>query len=186
VALTTYKTGRYPVEYLPTVFIIDGVDLRYNHVSVDVYTSSRNIFTNRLHSIQRVGNKVFRLTLYNFITEEYDRLKPLDYAQTDVALIFVRLGTPSTYENAEEKWVPELLFYCRNKPLILVGAWVDDDQEFLAGDKTGHEGYTKMGEDLARLCGAVKYIECNISTQAGLKETFDEVSRTLSRRAGAT
>jgi len=39
-----------------------------------------------------------------------------------------------------------------------------------------HEDYTKVGEGLAKKLGAVKYIECNLSTRYNLTEVPIEVS----------
>ena len=43
--------------------------------------------------------------------EEYDKLRPLSYSQTDVFLICFSLVNPGSYENVRIK-VPSPLLYC--------------------------------------------------------------------------
>ncbi|KAK0713500.1 P-loop containing nucleoside triphosphate hydrolase protein [Lasiosphaeria miniovina] len=111
--------------------------------------------------------------------EDYDRLRPLSYPQTDVFLVFARIGSPISYEDVREKWVPEIRHHCPGVPFLIVGIGSHDDDELLekrkgAREPSRREDYTRMGKNLASQLGAVKYVECNIFTQQGLKEVFDE------------
>ena len=40
--------------------------------------------------------------------EDYDRLRPLSYPQTDVFLVCFSVIAPHSFENVREKWVPEI------------------------------------------------------------------------------
>jgi len=68
--------------------------------------------------------------------EDYDRLRPLSYPQTDVFLICFSVVSFSSFENISGKWIPEVLsllltctrqfylqvkHYCPGTPLLLVG-----------------------------------------------------------------
>lgn len=74
--------------------------------------------------------------------EDYDRLRPLSYPDTDVILMCFSVDSPDSLENIPEKWTPEvslpynakgsILFssfqtvlqvkhFCPNVPIILVG-----------------------------------------------------------------
>ena len=57
--------------------------------------------------------------------EDYDRLRPLSYPQTDVFLICFSVVNPSSFENVRSKWSSEITFYCPETPVILVGTKVD-------------------------------------------------------------
>lgn len=53
--------------------------------------------------------------------EDYDRLRPLSYPQTDVFLICFSVTSPSSFENVTSKWYPEIKHHCPDAPMILVG-----------------------------------------------------------------
>lgn len=53
--------------------------------------------------------------------EDYDRLRPLSYPQTDVFLICYSVASPSSFENVTSKWYPEIKHHCPDAPIILVG-----------------------------------------------------------------
>jgi len=40
--------------------------------------------------------------------EDYDRLRPLSYPNTDVVLVVFSVDAPDSLENVVEKWVPEV------------------------------------------------------------------------------
>lgn len=110
--------------------------------------------------------------------EDYDRLRPLSYPQTDVFLVCFSVVSPASYENVREKWVPEIRHHCPSTPFLVVGTQVD-----LRDDPTSLEKLAKqklkpitheMGEKLAKDLKAVKYVECSALTQKGLKNVFDE------------
>ena len=55
--------------------------------------------------------------------EDYDRLRPLSYPQTDVFLVCLSVVSPSSFENVREKWVPEITHHCPKTPFLIVGKW---------------------------------------------------------------
>lgn len=56
--------------------------------------------------------------------EDYDRLRPLSYPQTDVFLICFSVASPSSFENVTSKWYPEIKHHCPDAPIILVGKFL--------------------------------------------------------------
>ena len=56
-----------------------------------------------------------------FAQEDYDRLRPLSYPQTDIALICFDIANRDSFENIEEKWIPELKHYIPETPILIVG-----------------------------------------------------------------
>jgi len=112
--------------------------------------------------------------------EDYDRLRPLSYPQTDVFLVCFSVTSPASFENVKEKWFPEVHHHCPGVPCLIVGTQIDlrDDPQVI--DKLARQRQRpvapEQGERLAKELGAVKYVECSALTQKGLKNVFDEVS----------
>ncbi|MCJ8749768.1 hypothetical protein PDJAM_G00180200 [Pangasius djambal] len=152
--LISYTTNKFPSEYVPTVF---------DNYAVTVM----------------IGGEPYTLGLFDTAgQEDYDRLRPLSYPQTDVFLVCFSVVSPSSFENVREKWVPEISHHCPRTPFLLVGTQVDlrDDSntvEKLAKNKQRPLS-PESGDKLARDLRAVKYVECSALTQRGLKNVFDE------------
>ncbi|PWN45859.1 GTP binding protein Cdc42 [Ceraceosorus guamensis] len=152
--LISYTTNKFPSEYVPTVF---------DNYAVTVM----------------IGEDPYTLGLFDTAgQEDYDRLRPLSYPQTDVFLVCFSVTSPASFENVKEKWFPEVHHHCPGVPCLIVGTQVDlrDDSavvEKLARQKQRPVAF-ESGERLARELGAVKYVECSALTQKGLKNVFDE------------
>ena len=123
--------------------------------------------------------------------EDYDRLRPLSYPQTDVFLICFSVVSPSSFENVTSKWCPEIKHHCPDAPILLIGKLSDDNQQTqtdlqFAGTKidlredkealqaladNGHSPIKReQGQKLANKIRSVKYLECSALTQRGLKQ----------------
>ncbi|KAH8341926.1 hypothetical protein KR059_005067 [Drosophila kikkawai] len=147
--LISYTTDCFPGEYVPTVF--------------DNYSAPMQVDTIQVS-----------LGLWDTAgQEDYDRLRPLSYPQTDVFLICYSVASPSSFENVTSKWYPEIKHHCPDAPIILVGTKIDlrEDRETLSG--LAEQGLTPLkreqGQKLANKIRAVKYMECSALTQRGLK-----------------
>lgn len=53
--------------------------------------------------------------------EDYDRLRPLSYPQTDVFLLCFDVSNEDSFENVGEKWLPELAHHIPDVPVLIVG-----------------------------------------------------------------
>jgi len=156
--LISYTTNAFPGEYIPTVF--------------DNY--SANIMVN---------GKPVSLGLWDTAgQEDYDRLRPLSYPQTDIFLICFSICDPTSFEAVTSKWLPEITHHCPNVRFILVGCKLDlrNDAEIISRlANRGLRVITKEeGSALATKIGAVAYCENSGLTQEGLKSVFDEAVRT--------
>ncbi|KAJ2023732.1 Rho GTPase protein rac1 [Coemansia sp. S85] len=115
--------------------------------------------------------------------EDYDRLRPLSYPQTDVFLVCFSLVSPPSFENVRTKWWPEVSHHAPNIPCILVGTKLDlrEDKETiekLREKRMMPIGYPQ-GLQMAKEINAVRYLECSALTQKGLKGVFDEAIRAV-------
>ena len=143
--LISYTTNAFPEDYIPTVF--------------DNY--SANVM---------VDGKPINLGLWDTAgQEDYDRLRPLSYPQTDVFLVAFSLISRPSYENVKQKWYPELKHHCPNCPFILVGTKLDLRSDGTTVAKLRQQNQTPIsleeGQEMAKTIGATKYLECSALTQ---------------------
>lgn len=152
------------------------------------HTLSRT-FTDSHLSLHRIGDEPYTLGLFDTAgQEDYDRLRPLSYPQTDVFLICFSVMSPASFENVKEKWNPEVNHHCPGVPCIIVGTQIDLREDPTLLEKLARQKQKpiefQQGDKLARELGAVKYVECSALTQKGLKNVFDEVSFCGHREGG--
>jgi len=152
--LISYTTNKFPSEYVPTVF---------DNYAVTVM----------------IGGEPYTLGLFDTAgQEDYDRLRPLSYPQTDVFLVCFSVVAPASFENVKEKWHPEISHHCGKTPFLLVGTQIDLREDAYTTERLAKNKQRPisqdMGERLAKDIKAVKYVECSALTQKGLKNVFDE------------
>jgi cell division control protein 42 len=136
--------------------------------------------------IRRIGDEPYTLGLFDTAgQEDYDRLRPLSYPQTDVFLVCFSVTSPASFENVREKWFPEVHHHCPGVPCLIVGTQVDLREDASVKEKLAKQRMQPVrkedGEKMAKDLGAVKYVECSALTQFKLKDVFDEVSALKSR-----
>lgn len=111
--------------------------------------------------------------------EDYDRLRPLSYPDTNVFLLCFSLVLPSSYNNVPEKWVPELRHHCPYTSIVLIGTKQDmreDPDMDRRLKENGEKPITKEeGMALQKKIGAVAYHECSAKKLTGVKELFHTV-----------
>ena len=78
--------------------------------------------------------------------EDYDRLRPLSYPQTDVFLVCFSVLSTTSFENVRHKWVPEVRHYCPDTPLVLVGMKGDLRERSVQESEREREGRPMVGE----------------------------------------
>ena len=105
--LISYTTNKFPSEYVPTVFDNYAVTVM---IGGEPYTLGLFDTAGKLNICSNLTvvhwNAGIHQWLLNFcITgqEDYDRLRPLSYPQTDVFLVCFSVVSPSSFENVKEK-----------------------------------------------------------------------------------
>ncbi|KAJ3199118.1 GTP-binding protein Rho1 [Entophlyctis luteolus] len=160
--LVVFSTNKFPETYIPTVFA--------NYVADLVVDGTR-----------------MQLSLWDTAgQEDYDRLRPLSYPDSHVVLICYAVDSPVSLANIKEKWISEVLHYCRGVPIVLVACKADlrhDPQIIQALAMENERPVTyEEGKRVAQQIGAVGFVECSARTGQGVKEVFEQAGRvTLSR-----
>lgn len=162
--LMSYTTNSFPKDHVPTVF--------------DNY-----------HATIMVDQRLTQLSLWDTAgQEEYDRVRPLSYPDTDAFIVAFSLVDRESFANVEEKWIRELRHYCAvMPPVILVGTKMDlrhskktvvrSESESSSDVITRQEGVQCAGRIAAQ-----QYVECSALTQAGVKQVFDAAIQAFLKR----
>jgi len=155
--LIVFSKDQFPEVYVPTVF--------ENYVA-DI----------------EVDGKCVELALWDTAgQEDYDRLRPLSYPDTDVILMCFSIDSPDSLENIPEKWTPEVRHFCPTVPIVLVGNKKDlrfDDVTRRELAKSKQEPVkTEDGRAMAEKIGAYAYLECSAKLNEGVREVFETATR---------
>ena len=155
--LIVFSKDQFPEVYVPTVF--------ENYVA-DI----------------EVDNKTVELALWDTAgQEDYDRLRPLSYPDTDVILMCFSIDSPDSLENIPEKWTPEVRHFCPNVPIILVGNKKDlrnDETTILELAKMKQEPVKpEQGRDTCDKINAYYYMECSAKTKENVRDVFYQATQ---------
>uniref|UniRef100_A0A6B2LHW4 Uncharacterized protein n=1 Tax=Arcella intermedia TaxID=1963864 RepID=A0A6B2LHW4_9EUKA len=131
--------------------------------------------------------------------EDYDRIRPLSYSETDVFLVCFSVINATSFANVKTKWWPEIMHHYPSN-ILLVGTKIDlrEDPEImhhypsnilLVGTKIDLREdpekvqnlndlgmkvvTTEEGHQLGRDIQAIQYMECSARLNRGLKDVFD-------------
>lgn len=149
--LFVFTLGEFPTEYHPTVF--------------------ENYVTDC-----RIDGKAVQLALWDTAgQEEYERLRPLSYANTHLILIGFAIDAPDSLDNARTKWVEEVTKYCPNTPYLLIGLKKDLRVESANPEKCVQ---FHQGEIAAKEMNARKYFESSALYGEGVDDIFEYAART--------
>jgi len=155
--LQVFSTQEFPTSYSPTVLDNFSVNIVQNKEVINLWvwdTAGQN---------------------------EYDRLRPLCYPNTDVFLMVYSVTSKVSFQNITARWYPEVYHYCPEVPVILCATKIDSrdtlpEDSVISRDK---------GKALATKMGAY-YVECSALAGLGVQEVFDEVVRVAIATNGGT
>ncbi|KAK8038634.1 RHO1 protein [Apiospora rasikravindrae] len=158
--LISYSQGYFPEKYVPTVF--------------------ENYITYPTH--QRTG-KTVELALWDTAgQEEYDRLRPLSYPETDLIFVCFAIDCPNSLDNVLDKWYPEVLHFCPYTPLVLVGLKSDLRHKKTCVEMLKTQGLTPVTMDQGMAVAkkmSAQYMECSSKEMSGVDEIFEKAIDTV-------
>src|SRR3989338_4459482 len=152
--LICYKEGKFPKEYVPTVF--------------DNYEATII-----------VEGKEVKFSLWDTAGQEgYARIRTLSYPKTDIFLLCFSVDNHPSLVNITDRWHREIKEHCPNAPIILIGTKIDLREDQKTIDDLAKQDKSliteEQGQAMADEIGALKYLECSALTRKGLKTVFDE------------
>lgn len=168
--LFAFTKDEFPDKYIPTVF--------ENYVS-DI----------------EVEGKLVELALWDTAgQEDYDRLRPLSYPDTDVILMCFAIDSRDSLENIQAKWVPEVKHFCPNVPFLLIATKIDLRSDPQIRQQLARDKETAIrpeeGKAMADKVQAWAYLECSAKTREGVRAVFDNATlaalQKKRRRKGCT
>jgi len=115
---------------------------------------------------------------------EFDRFRPLCYADVDVFIICFSVVSPSSFQSVMTKWLPEIKRHSSGtasnsdtRVILLVGTKSDLRSNTNVLLKLSEEGSSPVSESqamkLAKKIGAKSYIECSSLVGKNVKQVFD-------------
>ncbi|XP_023161798.1 ras-like GTP-binding protein RhoL isoform X1 [Drosophila hydei] len=155
--LITYTQNEFPEEYIPTVF-----DNHACNITVD--------------------DNEYNLTLWDTAgQEDYERLRPLSYPNTNCFLLCYSISSRTSFENIKSKWWPEIRHFGTNVPVVLVGTKLDlripNSEKFVT---------TQEGRRLRKEIHAHSLVECSAKKKLNLEQVFEEAVRAVEKKPGKT
>ncbi|GMM37258.1 hypothetical protein DASC09_045830 [Saccharomycopsis crataegensis] len=157
--LLAFKDGKFNDVYVPTVFEDQTANL-----VVDGYNIVLNLW-------DTAGQ------------EDYERLRPLAYPESDVVLICFTVEQRASLENVQHVWLKEVLHYVHGVPIFLVACKKDLRLDPATQAKMAKQGTTfvspEEGQGVARAINAYRYVECSAKTGENVIELFEEIGRSL-------
>lgn len=155
--LVVYQKKAFPQRYVPTVF------------------------ENYIANVPLDTGKIVELALWDTAgQEDYDRLRPLSYPETDVVLICFAINLRTSFTNVEDRWLPEVTHFCEDVPKLLVGTKLDfrqNQDEIRRLELVGQRLITvEEATALANKIGA-RYYECSAMQNINVDEVIEAATK---------
>ncbi|CAO3628065.1 unnamed protein product [Mucor hiemalis] len=119
--------------------------------------------------------------------EEYDRLRPLCYPETDVILACFAIDQIQSFENVKDRWIPEMDHFLFNTPRLLVGTKGDlrsNDKRIFELNTNGQKLISiEQAEELAKKI-KTQYIECSAKQNSNISKVIQTAANLIANNKG--
>ncbi|CEG73014.1 Putative Ras like family, member A [Rhizopus microsporus] len=163
--LHVFQHNAFPEDYVPTVF--------ETYIAV----------------IPLENGKSIELSLWDTAgQEEYDRLRPLCYPETDVILACFAIDQLQSFENVKDRWIPEMDHFLYGVPRLLVGTKADLRNNTDRINELRTDGRQlisiEQAENLAKKLD-IQYIECSAKLNQNVTKVIHTAANlTVTHRKG--
>ena len=99
--------------------------------------------------------------------EEYDRLRPLSYPNTDCVVLVGSIDNPTSLDNIKYKWIKEIRHYCKGVPIVLCANKIDLYHDERIRQELGNNGLTPINAH--ELQNAKKELGANVEIMTSAK-----------------
>ncbi|EKE41294.1 Rho family GTPase [Entamoeba nuttalli P19] len=154
---STFVNNQFPQDYIPTVF-------------------------DNFSRLETVDGEQVTMSIWDTAgQEEYDRLRPMSYPDTNILIICFAIDSKSSFVNIAQRWIPEIKHFCPDVPFLIVATKSDLRQSQSTIDKLRKEGKALITEEeIKSHCKKLKaagYIECSALENQNVGDLFYEAVR---------
>ncbi|KAI8897582.1 ras family-domain-containing protein [Globomyces pollinis-pini] len=144
-----FQTGEFLDTYIPTVF------------------------ENALSQVD-IGTQIINLEIWDTAgQDEYTRLRPFAYTNAHAVILCFAIDRLDSFNNINQKWLPELKHYCNGLPIMLIGLKSDLRNNSKVDD------YCVPRERALELEAnevVAKYMECSAKTGVNIIRAMETVA----------
>ena len=113
--------------------------------------------------------------------EDFDRIRPLAYPDTDVFFLCFSVSSQVSFEHIRKKWYPEIHNHSPKTPIFLVGLKSDHRNDEAKVRELADQGLEMVDRmealNLASEINAVEFHECSASRLDGLSNIIERAVR---------
>ncbi len=142
-------------------------------------TYEPTVFDNFACVMHRNSSASYNLELFDTAgQEEWEQLRRMMYANTDVFLVCYSCMQPSSFDNVEKKWMPDVRSHDPSSLVILVSLCIDLRTNNNSNNSqpdliTPPMITTRQGSELARRLNCNAFIECSSMLRFHVREVFE-------------
>ncbi|KAG8807600.1 hypothetical protein FRC17_004385, partial [Serendipita sp. 399] len=130
-----------------------------------------------------VDGQAVELVLTDTISgqSQHDEARIRSYSNADAVIICFSIDRLEGLRNVQDKWIPEILHFCQNIPIVVVGCKKDKRNDALTREQLQKLSTVlttpEDGQKIANQIGAKAYLECSSATSDGVEAVFKQAAK---------